>query len=245
MMGQSAGASSIMHHITAWGGGDGYHSRPSMQGAIIQSPGFFPQPNDTRNDEMYTTFLELTNATNLEALFTLDTKVLQDANAKMVHESMYGYFNFGPTIDGNYVPDLPGKILAQGNLPTIPAMLLGHMKLDGLLFTPPWIRTTPALLDYVRELFSSVPQSVLDAIASGYPVPTKLGPQLALLKVADFLDVGYFSPLWQTALTQFHLGHRNPMQLILPHGSFAQVTVEELSPGVQIRFQFSACGPWL
>ena len=114
----------------------------------------------------------------------------------MFHESIYGYFNFSPTIDsGDYVPDLPGKILAQQKV-DIPAMLLGHMKLDGLLFTPPWIRSTPALLDYVRELLPSVPQSVLDMIASGYPVPTVLGPQLALLDVADFLDVGCFSLLW-------------------------------------------------
>lgn len=198
-MGQSAGASSIMHHITSFGGNTNPR-KPSMQGAIIQSPGFFPQPNGTQDDEMYTRFLELTKVKDLDALLTVDTKVLQDANAKMVHESMYGYFNFGPTIDGNYVPDLPGKILAQETFP-IPAMLLGHMKLDGLLFTPPWIRTTPALLDYVGELFPSVPQSVLDMIASGYPVPTVLGPQLALLDVADFLDVSCFSLLWQTALT--------------------------------------------
>ena len=192
-MGQSAGASSIMHHITSFGGGSDSR-RTTMRGAIIQSPGFFPQPNGTQDDEMYTKFLTLTEAKDLDALVTADTKVLQDANAKMVHESMYGYFNFGPTIDGDYVPDLPGKVLAQaqGNFHA-PAMMLGHMKMDGLLFTPPWIRTTPALLDYVRELFPSVPQSVLDMIASGYPVPTTLGPQLALLDVADFLDVGYSS----------------------------------------------------
>ena len=244
MMGQSAGASSIMHHITAFGGGDSYPSKPSMRAAIIQSPGFFPQPNATQDDEMYTRFLELTKVKNTDAFLTVDTKVLQDANAKMVHESMYGYFNFGPTIDGNYVPDLPGKILAREQV-SIPPMLLGHMKLDGLLFTPPWIRTTPALLDYVRELFPSVPQSVLDTIASGYPVPTVLGPQLALLDVADFLDVGCLSPLWQIALTRLHLGHRHPMQLILPHRSFTQVKFEDLSPRVQIHLQFPACSPWL
>ena len=74
MMGQSAGASSIMHHITSLGGGRPYDGRKfSMQGAIIQSPGLFPQPNDTKDDEIYNRFLGLTKAKNLEALLTIDT----------------------------------------------------------------------------------------------------------------------------------------------------------------------------
>ncbi|KAL8756088.1 MAG: hypothetical protein Q9199_003187 [Rusavskia elegans] len=183
MMGQGAGASSIMHHIAA----SDHDFKPRMKAAIIQSPGFFPQPDETQNDEMYTKFLELAKVEDYEALLTADTKVLQHANAKMVHESKYGYFNFGPTIDGGYVRDLPGKILAQDQL-DIPAMLLGHEKADGLLFTPPWIRTTEALLDHVRGLFPNVPQSVLDMISSDYTVPTKSGPQLSLLAAADFFN---------------------------------------------------------
>ncbi|KAL8861267.1 MAG: hypothetical protein Q9178_002483 [Gyalolechia marmorata] len=159
-----------------------------MQGAIVQSAGFFPQPNITQDDEMYNKFLELTDAKDFEALLTADTKILQDANAKMVHNSKYGYFNFGPTIDGYYVKDLPGKLLAQPDEYYIPALLVGHEKLDGLLFTPPWIRTTEALVDYVRELFPGVPQAVLDTIASEYKIPTNFGPQASLLAVADFFD---------------------------------------------------------
>ncbi|KAL8887208.1 MAG: hypothetical protein Q9215_005194 [Flavoplaca cf. flavocitrina] len=184
MMGQDAGASSIMHHIAAPS-----YLRVQTQGAIVQSAGFFPQPNITQEDEKYTKFLELTGAKDVEALYTADTKILQDANAKMVHNSKYGYFDFGPTVDGYYVRDLPGKILARpDNDVYFPALLVGHEKLDGLLFTPPWIRTTEALLDYVRELFPGVPQAVLDTIASEYKIPTNLGPQASLLAVADFFD---------------------------------------------------------
>ena len=195
MMGQSAGASSIMHHITSRNGYDGKSPKFPMQAAIIQSPGFFPRPNATQDDEMYTKFLQLAGVDDLDALRTVNTKVLQDANAKMVYESMYGYFNFGPTIDGQYVQDLPGKILAQGDIP-LPALLVGHTKLDGLLFTPPWIRTATALLDHVRKLFPGVPQAVLDRIQSVYPVKVGLGPKQAILEVTDFFNVGRFSPLW-------------------------------------------------
>lgn len=136
---------------------------------------------------------------DFDALFTADTKILQHANAKLVHESKYGYFNFGPTIDHGYVRDLPGKTLAQDQL-RIPAMLLGHEKADGLLYTSPWIRTTEALLDHVPGLYPNVPQSVLDMIVSGYTVPTKFGPQLSLLAAADFFNVSCVSRCWQTPL---------------------------------------------
>ena len=86
----------------------------------------------------------------------------------MTHDSKYGYFDFGPTIDGDYVPDLPGKALLKLNFP-VPTMLLGDMKLDGLLFTPPWIRTTEALVAYVKELFPSAPEIVLDSIRESIP----------------------------------------------------------------------------
>ncbi|KAL8830862.1 MAG: hypothetical protein Q9170_005545 [Blastenia crenularia] len=221
MMGQGAGASSVMHHIATTGGNAGI--KPRMQKAIIQSPGFFPQPNSTQDDEMYAKFLELTGAKDVEALEKADTKVLQDANAKLVHDSKYGYFNFGPTIDYFYVPDLPAKVLAKQDEYRIPPLLVGHEKMDGLLFTPPWIRTTEALLDHVRGLFPGLPQSVLDMVASAYPIPTDLGPQASLLAVADFFDVSCLSPDSQSALTQLLLGHRNPVQLSLPHRSFAQV----------------------
>ncbi|KAL8653528.1 MAG: hypothetical protein Q9226_003817 [Calogaya cf. arnoldii] len=147
------------------------------------------QPDDAMNDVQYTEFLKLTEAENFNALRTADTKVLQNANAIMVHESKYGYFNFGPTIDGSYVLDLPGKILGEvGSDFPVPAMLVGHTKFDGLLFTPPWIRTTKALTAHVRGLFPNVPRSVLIKIAWNYRVPVLRGPQAAILAAADFFD---------------------------------------------------------
>lgn len=113
MMGQSSGTSSILHHITAYGGNTA-RSKSQMQGAIVQSPRFFPQPNSTQDDEVYKPFLKLADdAKDPEAPLTADTDVPQKANAIMTHDSKYGYFGFGPTIDGDYVPDLPGKVLLK------------------------------------------------------------------------------------------------------------------------------------
>ncbi|KAL8668407.1 MAG: hypothetical protein Q9168_006964 [Polycauliona sp. 1 TL-2023] len=172
-----------MHHITS----SDSDTKPQLGGAIIQSPTFFPQMGDKRNDEIYNKFLELTKAKDMKALWTTDTKVLQDANAKMVYETKYGSFNFGPTLDTSYVLDVPGKLLAKGDV-KIPALLLGHEKLDGLLFTPPWIRNAWALNAHLGELFPDVPQGVLEELRSKYPIPERAGSRAALTSVADCFD---------------------------------------------------------
>lgn len=187
-MGQSAGASSILHHITA-GGGQEY--QPAFSKAILQSAGFFPQPNGTQDDVIYKRYLELTGAKDLEGLITLNSTKLQEANAQMTFESKYGYFNFGPTIDDDYVPDLPGKLLKAKSFHKGVAVLLGHTAYDGLLFTPPWIRTSQALLEHSKKLYPGIPDSVLSYIDEHYPIKegALIIAQKKIANVSDFLDV--------------------------------------------------------
>jgi carboxylesterase type B len=188
-MGQSAGASSILHHVTAGGGKE--VDRPAFDAAILQSPGFFPQPNNTKNDLAYSRFLHLAGAEDLADLKGKDTAVLQQANAIMTYESEYGYFNFGPTVDGDYVPDLPGRLLAAGDFHTGISMLTGHQALDGLLFTPPWIRTNAGLAQHSQDLYPGIPPEVLSNISSRYHIDESwLNPaQSRIGVVSDFLDV--------------------------------------------------------
>ncbi|KAL8866452.1 MAG: hypothetical protein Q9174_006295 [Haloplaca sp. 1 TL-2023] len=183
MMGQDAGGSSIMHHITS-----SNRNKPRIRAAIVQSPGYFPKPGHYQNDVRYKRFLELTNAEDLEALAALDSKVLQEANAKLVHESTYGYFNFGPTFDDNYVQDLP-SLLLQRSL-EVPSLLLGYASMDGLYFTPPWIRTTEALLSHMHELNPDIPQDVMDVITSDYAISTGSNPQDSILAASQLFNVG-------------------------------------------------------
>jgi len=134
-MGQSAGASSIMHHITAH---KGTHDRPAFSSAILESPGFFPQPNNTQDDQTYTEFLNLTGANNLDELVLLNSSILMEANANMTWRSMYGFFKFGPTLEDSegYVPDLPGKLLQDGTFHKNIPMMLGYTTMDGYLLFP-------------------------------------------------------------------------------------------------------------
>ncbi|KAG4438276.1 hypothetical protein IFR05_006258 [Cadophora sp. M221] len=187
VMGQSAGASSILHHITAGEGNKEY--TPVFDKAIIQSAGFFPQPDPTHDDRNYQRYLDLTGARDLQELSQLNTSVLQDANEMMTFESPYGIFNFGPTVDGDFVTDLPGNLLADNkNHDGIPLMV-GHMAYDGLLFTPPWIRTNTQLREHSAKLYPGIPGSVKTKITELYPINWWI--ELAQKKIAvvsDFLD---------------------------------------------------------
>ncbi|CZT01721.1 hypothetical protein WAI453_006765 [Rhynchosporium graminicola] len=186
VMGQSAGASSILHHITA---GAGEQFKPFFNKAIVQSAGFFPQPDPDYDDLIYQQFLNLTGAENLEELAIMDTSILQDANAKMTFDSPYGIFNFGPTIDDDFVPDLPGKLLAQNKNHDGISLLLGHMAYDGLLFTPPWIRNNSQLRDHAAKLYPGINGSVQNKITELYKInPLILVAQKRIAIVSDFLD---------------------------------------------------------
>ena len=50
VMGESAGAGSIMHHITAYGGQKG---KAPFQRAILQSPGWLPSTADKANENIF------------------------------------------------------------------------------------------------------------------------------------------------------------------------------------------------
>lgn len=182
-MGQSAGASSILHHITS----DPY-KKPAFTKAIIQSPGFFPSPNDTELDATYSAFLNLAGAKKFEDLEKIDTKVLMQANADLTFNSSYGLFNFGPSVDGYFTRDLPSKVLKAKEQHKGISMLIGHTKFDGLFFTPPWIRNNTQLRDHVRLMYPGVPETVLDEVDKRYPIGKFEFAKEKLLKVANFLD---------------------------------------------------------
>ena len=190
-MGESAGASSILHHITSYGGSG--NKKLPFQSAIIQSPGFFPQPDPAQDDATYQQFLSLAGAKTLDDLLTADNQTLMQINADMTYNSSYGIFKFGPTVDdsgwNSYVPDLPSKLLSSGRFNKGISLFLGHQKFDGLLFTPPWIRTDAQLATHVQKLFPNVSTTVLNDIKSMYPVASFATEKEKIFDVADFLDV--------------------------------------------------------
>ncbi|KXT15931.1 hypothetical protein AC579_1433 [Pseudocercospora musae] len=147
VIGESAGAGSIMHHITAYGGRSSAGS--FFQKAIIQSPAFQPQENDDARNQAFSAFLNLLDVSDLASARKLDFSTVFKANAQQVYNSPYGQFTFGPAVDGSYVPDLPGTLLLKGRFNKNVAVMVGHNADEGIGFTSPYASNDSAFLQDV------------------------------------------------------------------------------------------------
>lgn len=139
VMGESAGAGSIMHHLTARGG----TTIPVFKQAIIQSPGFIPQYSShcsvaltsRYNDgQLSNQFYHFANSSGcgglsnpLPCLRSQNTQKLQEANSIEISKAPYGQFQYGPAIDGGYVQGLPGKEILLGRYPRGIKLLNSHV----------------------------------------------------------------------------------------------------------------------
>ena len=189
-MGQSAGGSSILHHVVAGAGAEEY--KPNFSRAILQSPAFFPEGDTSSTDDVYSGLLaRLGQRDNgLEGLQGKSTFDLQLINAIMTYHSSYGLFKFGPKVDHSYVPRLPGQLLLNNTFHKGIPMILGHTSLDGLLFTPPWIRDDNALADYIIGLYPDIPDPVLETMKKDnyYGMPEGTKEIAKIVAVSDLLD---------------------------------------------------------
>ncbi|KAK2597723.1 hypothetical protein N8I77_012488 [Diaporthe amygdali] len=171
-IGESAGATSILHHITAYGG-EG--ELPFAQG-IIQSPAFQFNLNSTSAYEA--TLTEATNVTgkaitNASQLASLDSETLKAINFGAVLAAPQGQFTYGPAPDGTYVPALPQVLLAEGRFHSNVNVMAAHNSLEAAPFVP---STIASEADLIAALTASFPEianisNVLDTLypASAYP----------------------------------------------------------------------------
>jgi len=190
LMGESAGASSILHHLT-YEQGNPRADNPRYKNVIMQSPAFFPQPDTEPLDKVYNDVLSRANVKDLEALGGVSNETLKKINYEIIFRSPYGQFTFGPTINSSATPDLPGKLIKQGKYHKNIAVLSGYTKLDGLLFTPPWIRNEQAMVDYVSSIYPKSAKAVNDTIKSYTFVKGDkdgLSQRLAIMSVSNVLD---------------------------------------------------------
>jgi carboxylesterase type B len=114
-MGISAGAGSIMHHLTAEGG----TLDPLFTRALLQSPGFESvQERTGRIEERYKDFEQAAGCAGkgLACLRSKDIAVLKAANDKVAGKVPAGSFAFEPSPDGKFVGKTPGLELAAGEI---------------------------------------------------------------------------------------------------------------------------------
>ncbi|OQV05710.1 hypothetical protein CLAIMM_10397 [Cladophialophora immunda] len=137
IMGESAGGGSVIHQMTAYGG-----LKPvPFQQAIPQSGAWLPVSSNFQKENTTQAFLALLNVTSIEDARDLPSSVVMAANAMQVGLSNYGAFTYGPVVDGAFVPDQPGRLLARGQFAQAVKVMAGHNTNEGPLFSDPRIRT--------------------------------------------------------------------------------------------------------
>ena len=120
----------------------------------------------------------------------MTTTQLQLANSLVVgNAAPYGTFPFGPVVDKEYVPDLPGVLLAQGKYVTTVRLITSHCTDEGLLFTSPFIKNDTQYSTYLQQVFPGIS-------------PTQLNFITTALYPADFSGrYGYTTQMGRTDLT--------------------------------------------
>jgi len=157
-----------MHQITAFGGSKG---PAPFQQAIPQSPGWLPLTSRTQQETVFQRFLSILNVTSIEQARQLPSEAVILANIIQVGlDSPYGSFTFGPAVDGDFAPKLPGQLLLEGKFDHSLKVMVGHNADEGLLFTPPTITNDSTYKEFLAQSFPDANASLVNFIAEDlYP----------------------------------------------------------------------------
>ncbi|KAI5203414.1 carboxylesterase family protein-like protein [Aureobasidium subglaciale] len=154
IMGTSAGGSSVLHHVTAFGG---KRDTRLFAQAILESPGAQPVPSSIEQQKSYDNYMSYLNATSLTDARGVSSETALLANFLAIALAPYGSFGFGPVTDGDIVPALPGQSLANGLYDTtIKSVMTGHSLNEGLGFIDPAIQNNTAFEKQVTGYFPTL-----------------------------------------------------------------------------------------
>ncbi|KAF9255241.1 alpha/beta-hydrolase [Marasmius fiardii PR-910] len=116
LWGKSAGGGSVLQQVIAE---DGKTSPQLFRAALASSP-YLPAQykyNDRIPEALYKQVVDQVNCTSAEdslaCLRQVDTKALQDVNAKINLAGFYGTFTFVPVVDGKFITQRPTKAMQQ------------------------------------------------------------------------------------------------------------------------------------
>ncbi|KAL1640438.1 hypothetical protein SLS58_006936 [Diplodia intermedia] len=187
VMGESAGAGSIMHQITAFGG-----SAPSLfHQAIPQSPAWLQYSSPYAQEQLFQSYLQFLNVTSLADARGLSEEQLIAGNVALIGASPYSSFNVGPVVDGDIVPQDPKYLLNHGQFDKSVRLFTGHTSNEGILFTPPLTNDSQfgaflesALPDAQPAVIAHITDTLYPAVYNGSHGYTDL-PQRAALALAE------------------------------------------------------------
>jgi carboxylesterase type B len=159
--GESAGASSILHHLVRQNGGDSYE--PGFQTFLAQSPAYEWQWDDSPGGVLDRAVLSFQNFSgcsptqfDLGCLRNQEEGVLALANRNFsslayakTHE-----FSVGPAVDRLWITKLPTLLLHEGSyFKGITAAIISHVGDEPFSFTPPIGNDSAQFSSYLSTFF--------------------------------------------------------------------------------------------
>nr|POE94742.1 carboxylesterase patb [Quercus suber] len=146
LMGESAGAGSIMYHLAS-------SSKPLFHRAVLQSPYTLDIPR-SKQEEVFNEVLRTANVTSVSDLKRLSTENLQTCNSLVL----------GPVADGKQYPSYPATVLGQGRWNHSIPLMVGHNSDEGFIFASPFVKNDDEFVAYVASLFPEISHQALGVI---------------------------------------------------------------------------------
>ncbi|KAI9656114.1 MAG: hypothetical protein M1831_004685 [Alyxoria varia] len=178
VIGESAGAGSIEHHLVAFKG----TNKPLFRRAVIQSPAFQLLPSPAQSEATFKELLDYANVTSLSELRKLPAQKLIEANGLQIATSPYGQYTYGPVVDNVLIRELPGKALSAGHYIKDVDIMVGHNINEGIVFTDPFLKTDEGFRSYIRQAFPMASNATLDYLTQEmYPPPPQANVEKGLV----------------------------------------------------------------
>ncbi|KAI9839327.1 MAG: hypothetical protein M1838_004391 [Thelocarpon superellum] len=169
--GESAGASSIMHHLVQMGG----TQDPLFQRAFVQSPAyevFFDRRGSL--EETFDAFAAKANCAGqgLACLRAAAEDTLTTANTELNADSFDGGFAVGPAPDGKFIRQCPTLELATGNYwKGLESIVISHVSDEAEIFVDGHITNSQQFDEYINDAFPNytAPSGLNAIIEQRYP----------------------------------------------------------------------------
>ncbi|KHJ34250.1 putative carboxylesterase family protein [Erysiphe necator] len=191
VVGEGAGAGSIMHHLTAPNitrhffprlhAKSHFRRNFPFQSAILKSPTFQPiVPSQLA--VIVTQILEKASTVKgqllnrISKLHELPYETLYSLNLAMVRESPHGTFTFGPAVDytkdhRSYVPDFPLRRIKAGQMAKSINILVGYRRNEGYYITPSSMKTDLGFRDHMARIFPTIMRNEIAYVSESlYPI---------------------------------------------------------------------------
>jgi len=152
--GESAGASSVLHHLIREDG----EVDPMFNTFAVQSPAYqwlWDNKKEGKLDQTYKSFSSLAGCGESFDIECLRKSTnLSEANQKLYETvATSGLFPLGPSVDGKWVTSLSPVALANGKYwkPSINAAIVSHCTNESSMFTPKHVTTEKAFDSFLES----------------------------------------------------------------------------------------------